>query len=219
MIKHLIAAAAAIALSSGAFAGTSTFDSGAEFSGTQGAAGWTYGYYAVAGDASSFTQFASFDSASSPQWWEEVQVQAPWTLLWDTGGHPSNFGGADHWAVRRWTSGAEGALNFGIQFQAENYGSTKVHVLVDGTEIYSADSSITFQHWAPNVASAVGVGSVVDFAINANGVDSGDATRFTTQGMVLTPVTPVPEPESMLMMLAGLGALAATARRRQAKSN
>jgi PEP-CTERM motif len=214
MFKHLIAAAAALAMSTAAMAGTSSFDSGAEFASTQGAAGWSYGYYATAGDASSFTQFASFDSASTPQWWEEVQVQAPWTLMWDTGGHPSNFGGADHWAVRRWTSGAAGELNLGIQFQAENFGTTKVHVIVDGSEIYSADSSASFQHWSPNAASLINAGSVVDFAINANGSDGGDATRFTAQGMVVSPVTPVPEPESVLMMLAGLGALAVKARRK-----
>lgn len=218
MIKHLVAVAAAIALTTSAFAGTASFDSGAEFTSTQGASGWTYGFYSTAGDANTFTQFANFDAASAPQWWEEVQVQAPWTLLWDTGGHPSNFGGADHWAVRRWTSGTAGELNLGIQFQAENFGTTKVHVLVDGTEIYSADSSASFQHWSPNVASQITVGSVVDFAIDANGSDNGDATRFTAQGMVVTPVTPVPEPESLAMLLAGLSVLAVTSRRNTKRS-
>lgn len=214
MIKHLISIAAAVAMTTSAFAGTSSFDSAAEFSGTQGGGGWSYGYYSTAGDANSFIEFASFDAASTPPWWEEVAVQAPWTLLWDTGGHPSNFGGADHWAVRRWTSGVAGELNLGIQFQAENYGTAKVHVLVDGAEIYSADTSASFQHWAPSVASLINPGSVVDFAINANGSDNGDATRFTTQGMVMPLVTPVPEPESLAMMLAGLGALAAVTRRK-----
>lgn len=214
MIKHLISAAVAVTMATSAFAGTSSFDSGAEFSGTQGVSGWTYGYYSTAGDANSFIEFANFDSTSTPPWWEEVAVQAPWTLMWDTGAHPSNFGGADHWAVRRWTSSVAGALNLGVQFQAENYGAAKVHVLVDGSEIYSADTSLTFQHWAPNVATLINPGSVVDFAINANGSDNGDATRFTTQGMVIPLVTPVPEPESLVMMLAGLGALAATTRRK-----
>ena len=214
MIKHLISAAVAVTMATSAFAGTSSFDSGAEFSGTQGVSGWTYGYYSTAGDANSFIEFANFDSTSTPPWWEEVAVQAPWTLMWDTGAHPSNFGGADHWAVRRWTSGVAGELNLGIQFQAENYGTAKVHVLVDGAEIYSADTSISFQHWAPNVATLINPGSVVDFAINANGLDNGDATRFTTQGMVVPLVTPVPEPESLAMMLAGLGALAAVTRRK-----
>lgn len=213
MIKHLVAAAAALAMSMSAIAGTSSFDSGAEFSGTQGAGGWTYGYYSVAGDASSFTQFAYFDAASSPQWWEESQTQAPWTLLWDTGGHP-NFSGTDHWAVRRWTSGVAGSLNLGIQYQAEDFGSTRVHVLVDGAEVFAGDTTSTLQTWA-NGGLTVAAGSNIDFAINANGLDVGDSTRFTAQGNV---ISPVPEPETYAMMLAGIGMLSAAARRRKNKS-
>lgn len=213
MIKHLVAAAAALAMSMGATAGTSSFDSGAEFSGTQGAGGWTYGYYSVAGDASSFTQFAHFDALSSPQWWEETPIQAPWTLLWDTGGHP-NYSGTDHWAVRRWTSGAAGNLSLGIQYQAEDFGSARVHVLVDGSEVFANDTMSTLQTWT-NGGLTVAAGSSIDFAISANGLDVGDSTRFTAQGNV---ISPVPEPETYAMMLAGIGMLSAAARRRKNKS-
>lgn len=211
MFKHLIAAVAALAMSSAAMAGVSGFDSGAEFSSTQGAGGWSYGYYSTAGDASSFTQFSYFDAASSIQWWEEVQVQSPWTLLWDTGGHPNSSSGMDHWAVRRWTSGAAGSLNLGIQYQAEDFGSTTVHVLVDGAQIFSGNTSSTLQTWS-TTSPNVNVGSVVDFAIDANVSDSGDSTRLTAQGLV---VTPVPEPETYALMLAGIGMLSAAARRQK----
>ena len=211
MIKHLIAAAAAIALSTSAFAGTSTFDSGAEFAGTQGAAGWTYGYYATAGDASSFTQFASFDSVNPTQWWEESATQAPWTLLWDTGGHPD--GATNHWAVRRWTSAASGNLNMGIQYMAGHDNATLVHVIVDGTELFAGASTSALQSWS--TATQVNVGSHVDFAIDANGSDGGDTTRFTAQGLV---VSAVPEPESYAMLLAGLGVVGAISRRKSRKN-
>lgn len=214
MIKHLVAAAAALAMSMSAIAGTSSFDSGAEFSSTQGAGGWTYGYYSIAGDASSFTQFSYFDATSSPQWWEEAQTQAPWTLLWDTGGHP-NYSGTDHWAVRRWTSGTAGDLSLGIQFQAEDAGTTNVHVIVDGAEIYANNTTSTLQTWSTTSWMTVAAGSHVDFAIDANGLDNGDSTRFTAQGLV---VTPVPEPETYAMMLAGIGMLSAAASRRKKKS-
>jgi len=211
MIKHLVAAAAAIALTTSAFAGTSSFDSGAEFAGTQGAGGWTYGYYATAGNASSFTQFASYDPSGAIKWWEESATQAPWTLLWDTGGHPDST--TNHWAVRRWTSGTAGDLtSLGIQYKAEDVGSTMVHVLVDGTELFSGVTSSTLQTWSATAATQVHAGSFVDFAIDANGIDAGDSTRFTAQGLV---VTAVPEPESLAMMLAGLGLLSAVARRRK----
>lgn len=203
MIKHL-AAAIALALSTGAMAGTSTFNSAAEFSDTQGTGGWTYGYYAVPDDASSFTPFAFFDAASNPQWWEQVQTQGPWTLLWDTGGHPD----IGLWAVRRWTSAVEGTLDFGIQYQQESAaGATGVHVLVDGVRIYDAYVSTTLG--TQSFSRAVGVGSTVDFAIDALDSQANDSTRFTAQGYV----TAVPEPESYALMLAGLGVLGAVARR------
>jgi PEP-CTERM motif len=210
MFKHLIAAAAALAMSTAAMAGTSSFNSGAEFAGTQGAGGWSYGYYATAGDSSSFTQFASFDSVNPTQWWQESATKAPWTLLWDTGGHPD--GASNHWAVRRWTSGVAGDLYMGTQYQAIDAGTTLVHVIVDGTELFSGASAAALQTWSPAGATAVNVGSFVDFAINANGIDAGDSTRFTAQGLV---VTAVPEPESLAMMLAGVGLLSAAARRRK----
>jgi PEP-CTERM motif len=210
MFKHLIAAAAALAMSTAAMAGTSSFDSGAEFASTQGAGGWSYGYYATAGNASSFTQFASFDSTNSPNWWQESVTKAPWTLLWDTGGHPD--GASNHWAVRRWTSGAAGDLFMGIQYKAEDNGSTKVHVIVDGTELFAGTTASTLQTWSPATAAQVHAGSFVDFAIDANGIDAGDSTRFTAQGLV---VSAVPEPESYAMMLAGIGMLTAFARRRK----
>lgn len=213
MIKHLVAAAAAIALTTSAFAGTSSFDSGAEFTSTQGAGGWTYGYYATAGDASSFTQFASFDSVNPTQWWEESTTQAPWTLLWDTGGHPD--GTSNHWAVRRWTSGAAGDLNLGIQYKAEDAGSTLVHVIVNGTELFSGATTSALQTWSTAVAAPINVGSFVDFAIDANGPDGGDTTRFTAQGLV---VSAVPEPESYAMLLAGLGVVGAISRRKARKN-
>lgn len=213
MLKHLIATAAALAMSTAAMAGTSSFDSGAEFASTQGASGWSYGYYATAGNASSFTQFASFDASGPTQWWEESATQAPWTLLWDTGGHPD--GASNHWAVRRWTSGAAGDLNLGIQYNAEDSGSTKVHVIVDGTELFSGTTTPMLQTWSTTTASQVHTGSFVDFAIDANGIDAGDSTRFTAQGLV---VSAVPEPESFAMMLAGIGMLSAAARRRKSIS-
>ncbi|WP_310461642.1 PEP-CTERM sorting domain-containing protein [Sphaerotilus sp.] len=213
MLKHLIATAAALAMSTAAMAGTSSFDSGAEFASTQGASGWSYGYYATAGNASSFTQFASFDASGPTQWWEESATQAPWTLLWDTGGHPD--GASNHWAVRRWTSGAAGDLNLGIQYKAEDTGTTLVHVIVDGTELFSSASAAALQTWSPATAAHVNVGSYVDFAIDANGPDNSDTTRFTAQGLV---VSAVPEPESYAMLLAGMGLISAVARRKTRKA-
>lgn len=212
MFKKILAVAAALALSTGSMAGTLSFDSAAEFSGTQGAGGWTYGFYATVGDASTFTQFTSYDagSASQPAWWEESATQGPWTLLWSTGGHPDSSSG-DHWAVRRWTSTVDGTLNLGAQFKAEGTGTSKVHILVGGAEVFWADNLPTLQTAA--WSGGINNGTTVDFAIDPVGAQDNDATRFTTQGYV----TAVPEPESYALMLAGLGVVSAVARRRARK--
>lgn len=215
MFKKILAVAAALTLSTGVMAGTTSFNSGSEFSSTQGAGGWTYGYYTAAGDASTFTQFAYFDATTNPQWWEESQTQAPWTLMWDTGAHPDSTSG-DHWAVRRWTSTVDGVLNLGAQYQLENpLGTTKVHVLVNGGEVFVADAQATLEttSWMGSIAN----GSTVDFAIDPVGAQAYDATRLTAQGYV-TAVSAVPEPESYALMLAGLGLVSAVARRRARKA-
>lgn len=212
MFKKILAAAAALALSTGAMAATLSFNSDTEFSGTQGAGGWTYGYYGTSGDASTFTQFASYDpgSASQPAWWEESVTQGPWTLLWNTGGHPDNSG-VEHWAVRRWTSTVDGTLSLGAQFQAEGPGTSRVHILVGGAEVFVSDNLSVLQtaSWMGGISN----GTTVDFAIDPLGSQANDSTRFTTQGYV----TAVPEPESYALMLAGLGVVSAVARRRARK--
>lgn len=196
---------------SSASAGTSTFDSVAEFSSTQGQGGWQYGFFSSPGSAGSFTAFTNY-SAFWQNGWSEATSPAPWTTLWNTGGHPNgpNSVGGEHDAVRRWTSGATGTLTISGSYAIGDFGNTRLSVLVDGQEIWNGITASATQTFS--VSSSVMAGSTVDFVINSNGVDFGDTTRFTVTGAV----TAVPEPASATLLLAGAGLLAACARRRRA---
>ncbi|NML16800.1 PEP-CTERM sorting domain-containing protein [Azohydromonas caseinilytica] len=205
------------ATATGATAATTSFDSVGEFSGTQGQGGWSYGYYSRAGDASSFTTMAVFgpgfeygSNQSGPTWWEGAP-QNPWTALFSEGGHPSLQSG-DHWAVRRWVSGAPGTLSISGDYQGMLFGTAAVHVLIDGVERFAAVAN-------PNLMTfgladlAVSQGSTIDFAISAyDGSQHGDVIRFTATGELLP--TAVPEPASAALLLAGGLAGAAVRRRR-----
>src|SRR5579862_2026109 len=78
-------------------------DSTMDFSGTQGAKNWYYGYF-PAGNGGAFTQLTVYDSQS--QLWKHTTFGPPWTavgagsLLHPTG--PND--GAEEWGTREWMS-------------------------------------------------------------------------------------------------------------------
>lgn len=192
-----------------AFAGTNAFDSVAEFSNTQGAGGWSYGYYSMPGNATSFTVMTYY-GAVGPSVWSESFNTPPWTLLWADGGHPNGpNSGSVHDVVRRWTSGATGTLNIMGSHSMGDSGSTEVSVVVNGSAIWSSLPNGASQSFS--ASSDVVAGTLVDFVINSNGVDYNDRTNFAVKGAV----TAVPEVGTNVLLLAGLGALGFIGRRRR----
>jgi Periplasmic copper-binding protein (NosD) len=74
-----------------------------DFSSTQGANHWSYGYF-PAGNLNAFTLLPTYNAQSN--WWQHVQFGPPWTLLGANSllqPNSTDFG-AEEWATRRWTS-------------------------------------------------------------------------------------------------------------------
>ena len=188
-------------------------DSVSEFSSVQGQDDWYYGYYTTPGDYSTFMQMTLFDPAG---WWEESSTQPPWTVLWDTGGHP----GSIHWAVRRWVSETTGTVTISGLLQDNDpvlMGGVVGRILVDGVEVFSqvVDAYPGSTYGPPSVNYSITVpvslGAYVDFAIDANGYEGYDNTTFTAT--IDAAVTPVPEPATLLLLGSGLAGVAVLRRR------
>ena len=83
-------------------------DSEADFSGTQGASGWTHGYYDLTADADGTYAAADFrpfpDDYFNGRTWDWPAGNPPWTELGALDVHPNGDNNAiEHWVVRRYT--------------------------------------------------------------------------------------------------------------------
>ncbi len=165
-------------------------DSVDDFSGEQGAQGWSYGYWSRSVDsggaydqASDFRRLPHFgdDPINGLSGHTEFTTGKLWTLddgryytsLWATGGHPNSpaplgeHAGEEQWAVRRWVSTTRGPVTIsGYAGKAmpwgENWGGgVEVRIVVDGETLYRADIGDERTDYA--LAAALEVGSIVDF--------------------------------------------------------
>jgi hypothetical protein len=165
-----------------------------DFSSTQGKAGWYYGYYALPGNSSSFIQMTLFDV----NLWQESTARPPYTVLYPDGGHPSANNVSEHWAVRRWQSTIAGEATISGLLKALDEGETIGRIIINGTEIFSQSSTGTGSY---ELTQALNFGDNVDFAIDPNGVDYNDTTKFTAT----ISTQAVPEPISILSSGLALG--------------
>lgn len=152
-------------------------DSVADYSKTQGANGWYYGYVPV--PSGSTYNPASF-------------VQMSWSIWkldnyrWKAGDYP--FIGQDqmhpsgNWVVRRWVSGVSAVVDLTGNISVGNsYDGVRAHIFVNGVEKYNRLLSPN-QSVAYNVENvAVAEGSNVDFAVDINSNMSNDSTGFTAR--------------------------------------
>ena len=197
-------------------ADTVVADSFSEFSASQGQNNWYYGYENGAFSAYTANNFQQMQFYSPGAWHAGSNSSNPWTQLWADGGHPNgtDTGNLNQMAVRRWVSEVSGVITLTGDFKDTNPASgngVQGGIYVNGTQVWlgtiSNGGGTTF-----SFSTAVKAGQAVDFVLDPNGNDYADSTRFTAQ---IT--TPVPEPETSAMMLAGLGLLGFMARRRQQK--
>jgi len=179
-------------------------DSVAEFSGTQGGSNWQYGFYANPGVSPSFTQFTIFNNNV----WQESQTFPPYTALFDVGGHPGGanyFPASEHWAVRRYTAEVSSPLLLqgNIAKWYSNVPETTGivgRIFRNGVEVYSQlitggdEVGVNYSVRLNNVTA----GDLLDFAIDPNGDDYSDLSRFTIKASV------VPAPSSLALALMGI---------------
>ena len=129
-------------------------DSVSDFSGTQGANSWYYGYYAGALTPATFTLFPTFDPNFATNegnsydggpggWYLQWGPGGYWTSLWPNGGHPNGTDGnqgrapVEQWAVRRWVSDVSGEITISGLMASLNGSPMMVSVLVDGDLVFS----------------------------------------------------------------------------------
>lgn len=163
----------------------------ADFSGSQGLAGWKYGYY----DGDSASPFTPQDFEEMPTYqagsWT-VSVPTYWTVLTPSGGHPNGqitSGGrspVQQWAVRRWECTVDGVVDVRGSLSKSNLiGGNGVvgHIFVDGVEAWRAAISGTDGYGVGfNMQLAVTRSSVIDFALDPGASnDLSDSSTFVIE--------------------------------------
>lgn len=189
-------------------------DSQLDFAATQGENNWFYGYYTTPANTSSFTLMEFFSNNA----WSESTSYPPYTILWESGGHPNDSShGGEHWAVRRWVSEVNGNISISGHLADRDYGSNGNGIIgriyVDGLEIYNhqiSEGDLTGIDYL--IDAYVEVGSFVDFVIDPNNTFYTDSTTFTSSISAIVPV-----PTSVLLLSIGIASLAGTISRMKKK--
>jgi hypothetical protein len=168
----------------------------ADFRGTQGAGGWTYGY--IDGGE----PFAPAPTFTSNDWYAYWTAPYPYLTVTQVDVHPSVDGASQVKAVRRWTSTLAGSVHLVGDFQGEAQGDgVGVTIQVDGRAVLARTLIGGPGPRAENfdLSVPVSVGSMVDFVVDdgpANDMDY-DATAFAVQiraAGIAPPAVPTPSP-------------------------
>ncbi len=191
-------------------------DSVADWSadGTQGANGWTYGFYDGTADANGVYDAADFQEFTAPDWewtgtaWDSTLGNVPWTTVNQEGGHPNgDNNGVIHYAVRRWESDVSGPVDVTMNIAAQNVnggGGTTALLFHNGTQVLSSTVGGTDAVGTISMGSfSVSAGDTLDLALSPENVDGtfGDGSDGSFYGMQ---VNLVPEPSSIALLLGGL---------------
>ena len=194
-------------------------DSVADWSadGTQGANGWTNGFYDASADTDGAYGAGDFQAFAGPTWvwagsnWDEANTDGdnvPWTTVAQESGHPNgDNNGVVHHAVRRWESDYSGdaTVSWNLAKQNANCGNGTTGLLylngslldeftVGGTDATGVTRSVDI-----TLAS----GDVLDLALSPLGTDGtlADGCDGSFFGMQ---VNAVPEPNCLALLFLGV---------------
>ncbi len=191
-VQHSVAAPALVTLA----------DSVADFSNTQGYRNWQYGYIDTA-SGPSFVPFTIFQSNypdsnpnGSPAWVADTLPANSYlfTALWASGGMDnglqSSFISREQFDDRRWVSNINATVTISGQFG--NPGAPLIQqdginalILVNGTPIWSLNSSGYIPVAPYSVSTTLSVGAIVDFVVEPHANDYADEHTFTA--LIQTP--------------------------------
>jgi hypothetical protein len=138
-----------------------------------------------------------------------------------SGSAPFNYTGLNHSNVESNFASASGAQGLIVINRLNDYGIGYDHFEISALNYGTPDVS-TITHWQTGVTSFLGFNQAWHYGYGSTGGIVGANTEIWTQ-LTLTsinplnpgPISPVPEPETYVMLLAGLGLIGFTARRRK----
>ncbi|HTD65020.1 MAG TPA: lamin tail domain-containing protein [Candidatus Limnocylindria bacterium] len=173
-----------------------------EFSDTQGANNWQYGYYNKFTDGNTTYEMADFTPfpraagahAADNYWtgtiWDWFAGNPPWTEISANGGHPNGSNnGAEHWVIRRWTAELTGDITVRFSVAKQNLTSgngVTGRIFHNGVEKFSRTVAFNDGSLITNAVSIPGVtlGDFIDVVLDPTGTDgqptdAADGSIFT----------------------------------------
>ena len=158
-------------------------DSNADFSGTQGARSWYYGYFAN-GDPTRFT-LLPFYNAATQMWQQSAACCQPYTQVGaNSFSHPNGTNhGEEQWAVREWRSTVSGQIFVSGRLSKVDISSNSNgvygrmylnHRQVAVTPLVTFENGVNY-----SVSVTVTTGDVIDIALSPNGPDDNDLSYLS----------------------------------------
>jgi len=225
-MRRLLIFVAVIVGCTGAARAATTYDISTDFSTASNPNDvWTYGFSTTLGGI--LIPYVQSSTSGGIQAWRSLNANEPVDFNNQTNGaiitcvgcdalpaHTAAFhpGPNGEFSVYRFTTQIPGTYVLDATFGGLDHGGTDVHILDNGTVIYSADITMgsSIHH---SESRTLLLGETIDFAVGV-GTDGSFLFDSTSINGSLT-LSAVPEPEIYGLLTAGLGLIGFVARRRK----